>query len=84
MADRHVDITLVHPRGRTDLRIPTRVSVRQLIAELAAIFPGLDAGLRRYQLRVAGTGLLLTEEDVLADHPVATGDVVHVVGAGPA
>ncbi|HEY0186386.1 MAG TPA: EsaB/YukD family protein [Cellulomonas sp.] len=79
----HVDVTLVHQGGRVDLRIPTRITVHRLIDELAAILPGLRAGMRRYQLRIPGKGLLLTEEDVLARHPVAAGDIVDVVVADP-
>lgn len=76
----HVDVTLVAGGRRTDLRIPTRVTVHRLVGELAAIFPGIETGLPKYQLRVLAKGLLLTEEDVLAMHPVTNGDVVELIG----
>lgn len=72
----HVDVTLEHAGGRLDLRVPTRVAVHRLVDELAAIVPGLGTGLGRYQLRVRGTALLLTEEDDLGSGPVVTGDVL--------
>jgi uncharacterized ubiquitin-like protein YukD len=74
----HVDVTLVADGRRTDLRIPTQVTVHRLVSELAVIFPGLDVGLRKYQLQVLAKGLLLTEEDVLAVHPVTDGDVIEL------
>jgi hypothetical protein len=36
----HVDVTLVADGRRTDLRIPTQVTVHRLVSELAVIFPG--------------------------------------------
>ncbi|WP_168216959.1 EsaB/YukD family protein [Cellulomonas sp. Y8] len=75
----HVDVTLTAGEWRADLRVPTRVTVHRLVGELAAIFPGLDAGLPKYQLQVLAKGLLLTEEDVLAAHPVTDGDVVELI-----
>ncbi len=80
--DDHVNVTLVSAGHRMDLRIPTRLTVHRLVRELAAAVPGIDAGVPRYQLRIAARGLLLTEEDVLAQHPVANGDVVDVVEGG--
>lgn len=75
----HVDVTLVAGGWRADLRIPTRVTVHRLVGELAAIFPGIDAELPKYQLQVLAKGLLLTEEDVLAVHPVTDGDVIELI-----
>ncbi|GHS88026.1 hypothetical protein AGMMS50218_11000 [Actinomycetota bacterium] len=80
--DDHVNVTLVSAGHRLDLRIPTRLTVHRLVRELAAAVPGIDAGVRRYQLRIAAKGLLLTEEDVLARYPVASGDVVDVLAGG--
>jgi uncharacterized ubiquitin-like protein YukD len=79
----HVDVTVVAPGLRADLRIPTRLTVHRLVTELALIFPGLDAGMPKYRLRVPGTPLLLTEEDVLADHPVSDGAVLELDPGGP-
>lgn len=76
----HVDVTLVAGGRRLDLRIPTRVTVHRLVAELAVIFPGIADGLPRYQLQVQEKGLLLTEEDVLDLHPVTDGDVIQLIG----
>lgn len=78
----HVDITLQAGGRRVDLRIPTRITVHRLVEELAAIFPGVDQGSRKYQLRVAAKGLLLAEEDVVAQHAVTDGDVVELLGGG--
>jgi len=78
----HVDITLQAAGRRVDLRIPTRITVHRLVEELAAIFPGIDEGSRKHQLRVAAKGLLLAEEDVVAQHAVTDGDVVELLGGG--
>jgi len=78
----HVDITFVADGRQADLRIPRRIAVHRLVRELAAIFPGIDVGVGRYQVRVLAKGLLLTEEDVLAGYPVTDGDVVELVGGG--
>lgn len=77
--DSHVNVTLVAGVRRADLRIPTRITVQRLVSELASIFPGIDTGVTKYQLRVLAKGLLLTEEDLLAAHPVTTGDVVELM-----
>jgi uncharacterized ubiquitin-like protein YukD len=78
----HVDVTLQAAGRRIDLRIPTRITVHRLVEELAAIFPGIDEGSTKYQLRVAVKGLLLAEEDVVAQHAVTDGDVVELLGGG--
>lgn len=75
----HVDVTLVAAGRQVDLRVPRRITVHRLVQELAAIFPGIDAGLTRYQLRIRARGLVLTENDVLATGPVTTGDVLELV-----
>lgn len=80
--DSHVDVTFEVAGRRTDLRIPRRISVHRLVGELAAIFPGIDAGIAKYQVRIPTKGLLLTEEDVVAAHPVTDGDVVELVEGG--
>jgi uncharacterized ubiquitin-like protein YukD len=77
--DSHVDVTFEAQGRRADLRIPRRITVHRLVVELAAIFPGIDAGAGKYQVRIPGTGLLLTEEDVVAAHPVTDGDVVELL-----
>lgn len=77
--DDHVNITFVAGERRADLRVPTRITVHRLVTELASIFPGIDAGLPKHQLRIRAKGLLLTEEDLLAAHPVTTGDVVELM-----
>lgn len=77
--DSHVNVTFVAGTRRADLRIPTRITVQRLVAELVTIFPGIDSGVAKYQLRVRAKGLLLTEEDLLAAHPVTTGDVVELM-----
>lgn len=79
----HLDVTLLAGGHRRDLRIPARTTVRRLVVELARIFPGLDHGLPKYQLRVRAKGLLLTEEDVLAMHPVTDGDLIELIAGGP-
>jgi len=78
----HLDVTFVADGRRADLRIPRRIAVHRLVRELAAIFPGLDAGIDRYQVRILAKGLLLTEEDVVASYPVTDGDVVELIGGG--
>lgn len=78
----HVDVTFVAGQRRVDLRIPRRIAVHRLVGELAAIYPGLDAGINRYQVRILAKGLLLTEEDVVASYPVTDGDVVELIGGG--
>lgn len=74
----HVDITFVAGDVRADLRIPTRIAVHRLVDELLSI-TGPAPGLTKYQLRVPAKGLLLTEEDVVAQHPVTDGDVVELI-----
>lgn len=82
MPSSHVDVTFVAAGGRHDIRIPTRISVHRLVGELSTIFPDIGAGLTKYQLRVLAKGLLLTEEDVVAHHPVTDGDVVELIAGG--
>lgn len=78
----HVNVTVVAGARRADLRIPARISVHRLLTELVAAEPALAVAVRKYQIAVPSKGLLLTEEDVIAQHPVTDGDVVEIVG-GP-
>lgn len=80
--DSHINVTFVAAGRRQDLRIPTRITVHRLVGELSTIFPGIETGLNKYQLRILAKGLLLTEEDVVAMHPVTTGDVVELIAGG--
>jgi uncharacterized ubiquitin-like protein YukD len=81
--DSHVDVTLVHRSGSLDLRVPARITVHHLLEELMSIVPGLGAGAPRHQVRVRGTGLLLTEEDRLDSGPVVTGAVLVLQEGAP-
>ncbi|HGI2190872.1 TPA: EsaB/YukD family protein [Streptococcus agalactiae] len=69
----HINITLDMGETSKDLRIPLKISVKQLVMELDSIFSRT-----KYQLRVINKGILLGENDILAHHPVTTGDRIRI------
>ncbi|EHJ52668.1 EsaB/YukD family protein [Streptococcus macacae] len=60
-----------------DLRIPTKVTVKQLSHELSQIFK-IPKAEHAYQLVVVNKGLLLSETALLADYPITTGDYLRL------
>ncbi|HEO7223005.1 TPA: secretion accessory protein EsaB/YukD, partial [Streptococcus agalactiae] len=49
----------------------------QLVMELDSIFSRTERR-TKYQLRVINKGILLGENDILAHHPVTTGDRIRI------
>lgn len=60
-----------------DLRLPKKISVKQLITELDTIFK--NSGQRqKYQLKVTNKGILLGENDILSHYPITNGDRIKI------
>lgn len=60
----HINITLDMGETSKDLRIPLKISVKQLVMELDSIFSRTERR-TKYQLRVINKGILLGENDIL-------------------
>ncbi|HEO5517276.1 TPA: EsaB/YukD family protein [Streptococcus agalactiae] len=73
----HINITLDMGETSKDLRIPLKISVKQLVMELDSIFSRTERR-TKYQLRVINKGILLGENDILAHYPVTTGDRIRI------
>ncbi|HGC9731623.1 TPA: EsaB/YukD family protein [Streptococcus agalactiae] len=73
----HINITLDMGETSKDLRIPLKISVKQLVMELDSIFSRTERR-TKYQLRVINKGILLGENDILAHHLVTTGDRIRI------
>ncbi|HHL0660698.1 TPA: EsaB/YukD family protein, partial [Streptococcus agalactiae] len=58
----HINITLDMGETSKDLRIPLKISVKQLVMELDSIFSRTERR-TKYQLRVINKGILLGEND---------------------
>lgn len=71
----HINITLDMGETSKDLRIPLKISVKQLVMD--SIFSRTERR-TKYQLRVINKGILLGENDILAHHPVTTGDRIRI------
>ncbi|HEO4396678.1 TPA: secretion accessory protein EsaB/YukD [Streptococcus agalactiae] len=59
----HINITLDMGETSKDLRIPLKISVKQLVMELDSIFSRTERR-TKYQLRVINKGILLGENDI--------------------
>ncbi|MGV0167240.1 EsaB/YukD family protein [Furfurilactobacillus sp. WILCCON 0119] len=65
-----------------DLRIPNRLTVRQLLTQLIDAMAAQAVTLTpddRNMIRVINKALVLSDDDVLADFPVTNGDVIEVL-----
>ncbi|MCK1205663.1 EsaB/YukD family protein [Streptococcus uberis] len=77
MKNTHINITLIMGEEARDLRIPVKITVKQLITELDGIF-GRPLDRNKYQLKVVNKGILLAENDVLARYPITNGDCIMI------
>ncbi|MEY8700187.1 EsaB/YukD family protein [Streptococcus ferus] len=72
-----INISLDLGKESVDLRIPTRITVKQLSLELSQIF-NIPKAKHAYQLLVVNKGLLLSEGALLSDYPITTGDYLRL------
>lgn len=73
----HINVTLRSVEQSKDIRIPTKIEVKRLIRELDNIF-SYPYQRTKYQLHIVNKGLILDEGDILAQHPVTTGDILEI------
>lgn len=75
----HINITLIlRKRNSVDLRIPVFISVSALVRQLQSIFH-LDEKEGMKQIKVHTKGLILTENQLLYEHPMADGDIIEII-----
>lgn len=79
----HINVTIHFENENTgnnyDLRIPVHISVKQLLIDLVTTLHIPDP--ERYQsvMKVKTKGLVLADDDMLADFPVSNGDILTVL-----
>ncbi len=74
-----IDFTLVNNGGKYDLRIPTYISVKQLLLDIVETLKLNDLAESRCAIKVITKNLLLADDDLLADYPVTSGDILTVL-----
>lgn len=75
----HINITLIlKNRNAVDLRIPVLISAGALVRQLQSIFH-LDEKEGMKQIKVHTKGLILTENQLLHEHPMADGDIIEII-----
>ncbi|KRL52526.1 EsaB/YukD family protein [Furfurilactobacillus rossiae] len=65
-----------------DLRIPNKLTVKQTLTQLIDALGAESVTLRpddRNMIRVVNKGLLLSDDDILDDFAIASGDVIEVL-----
>lgn len=77
MKNTHINITLDMEGQSRDLRLPVKITVKQLITELDHIF-NVRKNRQKYQLKVTNKGILLGENDLLSQYPITNGDRIMI------
>lgn len=83
MKGTHIDVTIDFTHrgnGRFyDLRIPTQLSVKQLLLDIIETLKLDQLEESRCAIKVKTKGLLLADDDMLIDYPVTNGDILTVL-----
>lgn len=79
----HINVTVkvTVTQQQSDMRIPTAITVRQLVEELLAIF-NITVKPASYRIKVCNKQLLLTDLDRLEDYPITDGDRIELLLGG--
>ncbi|MGT2930056.1 EsaB/YukD family protein [Streptococcus dentasini] len=72
-----INVTIDLGKRQVDLRIPRRLTVKQLYEELRQIYQ-LPKMITSPQLLVINKGLVLSEATYLSDYPITTGDYLRL------
>lgn len=72
-----INVTIDLGKRQVDLRIPRRLTVKQLYEELRQIYQ-LPKMITSPQLLVINKGLVLSEAAYLSDYPITTGDYLRL------
>lgn len=79
----HIDVTVDFTRhangGKYDLRIPTQITVKDLLLEIVEILKLNELNESRCAIKVITKKILLADDDILANYPVTNGDVLTVL-----
>lgn len=83
MKGSHIDVTIDFTNytnsGMYDLRIPTHISVKQLLLDIVETLKLDELKESRCAIKVITKGLLLADDDMLKDYPVTDGDIITVL-----
>lgn len=83
MQNSHIDVTIDFTAcgegGSYDLRIPVQVSVKQLLLDVAETLKMGSLDGSRSAIKVITKSLVLADDDMLIDYPVADGDILTVL-----
>lgn len=83
MSNSHIDVTFDlavfnHDR-QIDLRIPTRLSVKQLLVEVMETLKLETPKNMRCAIKVKTKEILILDDDMLIDYPITDGDILTVL-----
>lgn len=83
MKGSHIDVTIDFTNykngGMYDLRIPTQLSVKQLLLDTVEALKLDELKESRCAIKVITKELLLADDDMLIDYPVTSGDILTVL-----
>ncbi|WP_416151679.1 EsaB/YukD family protein [Salipaludibacillus sp. HK11] len=85
MKNNHIDVTIDFSECGVltsyDLRIPTQISVKQLLLDIIHILKLNDVDVKesRSVIKIKTKCIVLADDDMLIDYPVTTGDVLTVL-----
>ncbi|WP_053218438.1 EsaB/YukD family protein [Virgibacillus senegalensis] len=82
--DTHINVTMdfrkrINGGGVYDLRIPSSVSVKQLLQYVMDTLNLTDEENTRSSIKVVTKNLLIADDDMLIDYPVTDGDILLVL-----
>lgn len=74
-----IDFTVLSQGALYDLRIPVQLSVKQLLLDVAETLKLGQLENSRCTIKVLTKSLLLSDDDMLMDYPIADGDILTVL-----
>ena len=79
----HINVTIHFDNADTsskyDLRIPVYISIKQLLIDLLTTLHIPNPEVYHSVMKVKTKGLVLADDDMLADFPVTNGDILTVL-----
>ncbi|MBM7541135.1 EsaB/YukD family protein [Amphibacillus cookii] len=83
MKTNHIDVTVdlsgYGIEQPFDLRIPVHITIKQLIINIADALR-LESKTLAPAIRVKTKEIMMMDDDMLTDYPIATGDILTIIG----
>lgn len=82
MMNSHIDVTVdfreLGVNELYDLRIPVQITVKKVLMNLIETLR-IANEVNKYVIKIKTKGLILMDDDVLTDYPIANGDILTVI-----